>query len=553
MAFEAAALKKAGVDYAAVPPRYKTPYFSHIMGGYSAGYYAYIWSEVLDANTVQWIKSHGGLTRENGDHFRKTLLSQGGSQDALKLFGDFAGHAPKIQPLLERRGLDTPLADDSKAPDAAAPGRARASKPRRTPGREAGRREANETARSNPGGFSLGARWINAPTQALGPLFDKKRMIVHSLFVTGRDRPFSIPDRALPMRKSPLRLVLLPLALSVALAACSSGDAAPAQQPVGAVTVVTLQSQAVTLTRELPGRTTPFLVAEVRPQVNGIVKRRLFTEGGLVTAGQSLYQIDDASYRADHATARANLARAQATLVSARQTAEAHRRTGQDRSRQPAGQRQRHGRAARGRGRGEGGAGRGRRHRRGPRLRPHHRADQRPHRQVVGHPGRAGHRQPGRAAGDDAAARSDLRRPHPVQQRTAGTAQGTRRRHARQHRGTASDDPARRRHPVLAPRASSPSPKSPSTRPPAASRCAWWWTTPTTSCCPACTCARRSATACARTRSWYRSKASPAIPRATPPRWWSATTARSRFARSRSAARSATSGWSRAAWPPATR
>ena len=111
MAFEAAALKKAGVDYAAVPPRYRTPYFSHIMGGYSAGYYAYIWSEVLDANTVQWIKGHGGLTRANGDHFRKTLLSQGGSQDALKLFNDFAGHAPKIEPLLEKRGLNVSAAD----------------------------------------------------------------------------------------------------------------------------------------------------------------------------------------------------------------------------------------------------------------------------------------------------------------------------------------------------------------------------------------------------------------------------------------------------------
>lgn len=105
MAFEASALKKDGVDYAPVPPRYKTPYFSHIMGGYAAGYYAYIWSEVLDANTVEWIKQHGGLTRENGDRFRKTLLSQGGSKDALQLFRDFAGHEPRIQPLLERRGL----------------------------------------------------------------------------------------------------------------------------------------------------------------------------------------------------------------------------------------------------------------------------------------------------------------------------------------------------------------------------------------------------------------------------------------------------------------
>ncbi len=110
MAFEAAALKANGTDYAPVPPRYRTPYFSHIMGGYAAGYYAYIWSEVLDTNTVEWIKSHGGLTRANGDRFRQTLLSQGGSKDALQLFRDFAGHEPQIQPLLERRGLE-PVAD----------------------------------------------------------------------------------------------------------------------------------------------------------------------------------------------------------------------------------------------------------------------------------------------------------------------------------------------------------------------------------------------------------------------------------------------------------
>ena len=106
MAFEAAALKANGTDYAPVPPRYRTPYFSHIMGGYAAGYYAYIWSEVLDANTVEWIKGHGGLTRANGDRFRATLLSRGGSKDALQLFRDFAGHEPQIAPLLERRGLN---------------------------------------------------------------------------------------------------------------------------------------------------------------------------------------------------------------------------------------------------------------------------------------------------------------------------------------------------------------------------------------------------------------------------------------------------------------
>ena len=105
LAFEAAALKRAGVDFAPVPPRYRSTYFSHIMGGYSAGYYAYIWSEVLDANSVEWFKSHGGLTRANGDHFRKTLLSRGGSVDALALFRDFSGGEPDVQPLLERRGL----------------------------------------------------------------------------------------------------------------------------------------------------------------------------------------------------------------------------------------------------------------------------------------------------------------------------------------------------------------------------------------------------------------------------------------------------------------
>ena len=117
MAFEAAALAKDGVDFAPVPPRYRTPYFSHIMGGYAAGYYAYIWSEVLDADSVEWFKQHGGLTRANGDHFRDTLLSQGGSKDALELFKDFSGGDPYIEPLLERRGL-TVGADDSATPDA---------------------------------------------------------------------------------------------------------------------------------------------------------------------------------------------------------------------------------------------------------------------------------------------------------------------------------------------------------------------------------------------------------------------------------------------------
>jgi len=106
LAFEAAALEKAGVALDIVPPRYRSTYFSHIIGGYSAGYYAYIWSEVLDADTVKWFNNNGGMSRENGDHFRQTLLSHGGATDAMVLFKNFKGADPDIQPLLERRGLD---------------------------------------------------------------------------------------------------------------------------------------------------------------------------------------------------------------------------------------------------------------------------------------------------------------------------------------------------------------------------------------------------------------------------------------------------------------
>jgi peptidyl-dipeptidase Dcp len=106
LAFEADALKKEHVDLATVPPRYRSAYFSHAFaGGYSAGYYSYIWSEVLDADSVEWFKEHGGLKRENGDHFRDTLLSRGGSDDVMKFFYDFTGRDPYIEPLLKRRGL----------------------------------------------------------------------------------------------------------------------------------------------------------------------------------------------------------------------------------------------------------------------------------------------------------------------------------------------------------------------------------------------------------------------------------------------------------------
>jgi peptidyl-dipeptidase Dcp len=76
------------------------------MGGYSAGYYSYIWSEVLDADAVNWFKENGGLSRFNGDQFRASLLSKGGSKDAMALYRDFAGREASITALLERRGLN---------------------------------------------------------------------------------------------------------------------------------------------------------------------------------------------------------------------------------------------------------------------------------------------------------------------------------------------------------------------------------------------------------------------------------------------------------------
>ena len=106
-AFEAAALAEIGLDDPAVPPRYSSTYFAHVFsGGYSAGYYSYIWSEVLDADTVEWVDENGGLDRGNGDRFRQRLLGVGGSKDPLEAYRDFRGRDARIEPLLARRGLD---------------------------------------------------------------------------------------------------------------------------------------------------------------------------------------------------------------------------------------------------------------------------------------------------------------------------------------------------------------------------------------------------------------------------------------------------------------
>ncbi len=105
--FEAAALADVGLDNPAVPTRYSSPYFAHTFsGGYDAGYYSYIWSEVLDADTVDWFKENGGMTRANGDRFRQRLLGVGGSKDPLEAYRDFRGRDAEIGPLLKRRGLD---------------------------------------------------------------------------------------------------------------------------------------------------------------------------------------------------------------------------------------------------------------------------------------------------------------------------------------------------------------------------------------------------------------------------------------------------------------
>ncbi len=106
--FEATALAAAGVAHPLIPPRYRTGYFQHIFAGdgYAAGYYSYIWSEVLDADTVEWFRDNGGLSRANGDFFRAELLSRGNSRDPLDSFRTFRGRDAELGPLLKRRGLD---------------------------------------------------------------------------------------------------------------------------------------------------------------------------------------------------------------------------------------------------------------------------------------------------------------------------------------------------------------------------------------------------------------------------------------------------------------
>ena len=104
--FENRSLEKYGLDNPVIPPRYKSPYFSHVFsGGYSANYYAYIWSEILAADAFAFMQEQGGLTRENGDRYREYILSQGGSREAMEMYKDFRGGEPDVSNLLKRRGL----------------------------------------------------------------------------------------------------------------------------------------------------------------------------------------------------------------------------------------------------------------------------------------------------------------------------------------------------------------------------------------------------------------------------------------------------------------
>ncbi|MFM1845006.1 MAG: Peptidyl-dipeptidase Dcp [Actinomycetota bacterium] len=104
--FESKAIEEYGLNFDPVPTRYRTNYFAHIFaGGYSAGYYGYIWSEVLDAESVNWFKANGGFTRENGRRFADALLSRGGSKDSMTLVRELLGREPEITPLMKRRGL----------------------------------------------------------------------------------------------------------------------------------------------------------------------------------------------------------------------------------------------------------------------------------------------------------------------------------------------------------------------------------------------------------------------------------------------------------------
>jgi len=115
--FEAAALKKDHTDLAEVPPRYRSSYFLHIWGnGYSAGYYAYLWTQMLADDAFVWFKDHGGISRENGDRFRAMVLSRGNTIELAKMYHDWRGKDPSVEPMLMHRGLKAEKAAKATKP-----------------------------------------------------------------------------------------------------------------------------------------------------------------------------------------------------------------------------------------------------------------------------------------------------------------------------------------------------------------------------------------------------------------------------------------------------
>jgi peptidyl-dipeptidase Dcp len=106
--FEKEALQKTHLDISYVPPRYRSSYFMHIWGnGYAAGYYAYLWTEMLDDDAYQWFEDNGGLTRANGDRFRRMVLSRGNTEDLAKMYATWLGKQPNVEPMLKDRGLES--------------------------------------------------------------------------------------------------------------------------------------------------------------------------------------------------------------------------------------------------------------------------------------------------------------------------------------------------------------------------------------------------------------------------------------------------------------
>ena len=125
-AFETKALKELGLEIGLVPPRYRSSYFNHIFSsptGYSSGYYSYLWTEMLDRDSRKWFRDNGGLTRANGDHYRATVLSKGGTMDYFQMFENFAGRAPDVTPMLAARGLTGEASDADETSDGKLPPR----------------------------------------------------------------------------------------------------------------------------------------------------------------------------------------------------------------------------------------------------------------------------------------------------------------------------------------------------------------------------------------------------------------------------------------------